>query len=80
MAGLQGEFDLVFIDANKREYIDYLRLIEDKLHKGSTLVADNAGVFAHAMRNYLDYVRRSGRYKSRYVPAGGDGVEVSTRR
>lgn len=30
---LKGEFDLVFIDADKRQYLDYLRLIEDKLHK-----------------------------------------------
>jgi len=43
---LEGEFDMVFIDANKREYKDYLRLIEDKLHGGSVLVVDNAGIFA----------------------------------
>ena len=76
---LQGEFDMVFIDAEKSEYIDYLRLVEDKLHKGSVIVADNAGIFADEMRDYLDYVRNSGKYSSKYVPVGEDGLEVSVK-
>jgi predicted O-methyltransferase YrrM len=76
---LKGQFDLVFIDAEKREYIDYLQLVEDKLHKGSVLVADNAGVFANQMKEYLNYVRSSGKYRSKYVSVGGDGVEVSVK-
>jgi len=31
------------------------------------------------MRNYLDYVRSSGKYRSRYVPVGEDGLEVSVK-
>ncbi|MEM2136989.1 MAG: O-methyltransferase, partial [Candidatus Methanomethylicia archaeon] len=74
---LEGEFDLIFIDAEKDEYLDYLKLVEDKLHSGSVVVADN--VF-HAP-SYLDYVRHSGKYKSRFVSAGGrwDGLEVSIK-
>jgi len=76
---LDGRFDLVFIDADKREYLDYLRLVEDKLHKGSVIVADNAGISANQMRDYLNYVRSSGKYSSRYIPVGGDGLEVSVK-
>jgi predicted O-methyltransferase YrrM len=76
---LTREFDMVFIDADKSEYIDYLRLVEDKLHEGSVIVADNAGIFAGQMRDYLDYVRSSGKYKSKYVPVGEDGLEVSVK-
>ena len=32
---LTGKFDMVFIDAAKEEYFDYLKLVEKKLHKGS---------------------------------------------
>jgi predicted O-methyltransferase YrrM len=39
-----GKFDLVFIDADKTEYLQYLQLIERMLHKGSVIVADNAGM------------------------------------
>ena len=76
---LEGSFDLVFIDAGKSEYMDYLRLIEDRLHKRSVVVADNAGIFADEMRDYLNYVRTSKRYNSKYVSVGDDGVEVSVR-
>lgn len=76
---LTGKFDMVFIDADKTEYLDYLRLVEDKLHRGSIVVADNAGIFAVQMKDYLDYVRSSGKYSSRYVPVGEDGLEVSVK-
>jgi len=76
---LAGKFDMVFIDAEKTEYLDYLRLVERKLHRGSVVVADNAGIFADQMKDYLDYVRSSGRYRSEYVSFGEDGVEVSVK-
>jgi predicted O-methyltransferase YrrM len=76
---LAGKFDMVFIDAEKTEYLDYLRLVERKLHRGSVVVADNAGIFADQMKDYLDYVKSSGRYRSEYVSFGEDGVEVSVK-
>jgi predicted O-methyltransferase YrrM len=76
---LKGFFDFVFIDAEKTEYLDYLRLVEDKLRKGAVVVADNAGIFAKQMANYLDYVRASGKYSSKYVPVGVDGLEITVK-
>jgi predicted O-methyltransferase YrrM len=76
---LKDTFDFVFIDAEKTEYRDYLRLVEDKLHKDSVIVADNAGIFAKQMKGFLDYVRASGKYRSRYVPVGADGLEISIK-
>ncbi len=34
-------FDLVFIDGDKREYIEYYRLIIDKVKPGGFILADN---------------------------------------
>jgi predicted O-methyltransferase YrrM len=76
---LDGSFDFAFIDAEKTEYILYLQLMEDKLSKGAVVFADNAGIFADQMSNYLDYVRKSGKYKSRYIQVGEDGVEISVK-
>lgn len=39
--GLDYEFDLVFIDGDKREYCEYFRLIKDKVKIGGILIADN---------------------------------------
>ena len=76
---LKGTFDFAFIDAEKTEYYQYLRLAENKLCRGAIIVADNAGIFNSQMRDYLDYVRFSGRYQSRYVPIDHDGLEISVK-
>jgi caffeoyl-CoA O-methyltransferase len=39
--GINLMFDLVFIDGDKREYIDYYRLIIDKVKPGGYILADN---------------------------------------
>lgn len=80
LPNIEGPFDFVFIDADKEEYLDYLKLIEEKIRKGGIIVADNAGIFADQMKNYLDYVRTSGRFESRFVQVKEDGLEVSTKR
>jgi predicted O-methyltransferase YrrM len=39
--GINLMFDLVFIDGDKREYIDYYRLVIDKVKPGGFIIADN---------------------------------------
>jgi len=76
---VNGKFDVVFLDVGKSEYLDCLRLVEDRLRNGSVIIADNAGAFAYSMRRYLDYVRKSGKYESQFIPVGRDGLEVSVK-
>jgi predicted O-methyltransferase YrrM len=38
---LHKEFDLVFIDGDKREYTEYYTLVIDKVRAGGYLIADN---------------------------------------
>lgn len=84
---LTGQFDLVFIDAEKRRYLDFLKACERLLRPGSLVVADNVKVFATEMADYLDYVRNSGLYASTYReerfranPSATDAIETSIRR
>jgi predicted O-methyltransferase YrrM len=76
---LKDTFDMAFIDAAKEQYFTYLRLCEPRLKKGAVVFADNVKMFARAMRDYLDYVRHSGKYRSRFVDVGFDGVEISVK-
>jgi predicted O-methyltransferase YrrM len=39
--GLNIMFDLVFIDGDKREYVEYYKLIIDKVKPGGFIIADN---------------------------------------
>ena len=64
---LSGTFDLLFLDAEKTEYLAYLKAVETNLRRGSVIVADNVGIFKDQMQDYLEYVRNKGPYKSRTV-------------
>lgn len=82
---LSEKADLLFLDARKEEYFEYLKLAERNLHSGSIVVADNAGVFREEIQDYLDYVRKS-EYKSRTIKVPPefrddmmDAMEVSVK-
>jgi predicted O-methyltransferase YrrM len=51
-----GVFDLVFIDADKPKYPDYLRAVRDKLRPGSIVVADNVSEENDASGPYRELV------------------------
>ncbi|MDA3817815.1 MAG: O-methyltransferase [Prolixibacteraceae bacterium] len=41
VSGIDEQFDLVFIDADKRKYPDYYELVFDKVSPGGYIIADN---------------------------------------
>lgn len=41
LSRLEGMYDLVFIDANKREYCEYYDAVFDKVRPGGYIIADN---------------------------------------
>ena len=50
------QFDLVFIDADKPQYPDYLRGVRGNVHPGSIIVADNVSEANEVSRPYRDAV------------------------
>lgn len=75
---LRAGFDFIFLDAEKSEYLQYLRLAEIKMNKKCIVIADNVKIFANTLSEYLAYVRK--RYKSRACDFGFDAVEVSVKK
>jgi caffeoyl-CoA O-methyltransferase len=69
IAGLDGPFDLVFVDADKRSYVDYYEAVLPKLAERGLIVADNtlwSGLVVdesdrsedtEAIRRFNDHVR-----------------------
>ena len=83
---LSESLDLVFLDAEKTEYLAYLKAVEKNLHRGSVVVPDNVGIFKDQMQDYLEHVRNKGPYKSRTVETllefsdtTKDAMEISER-
>jgi predicted O-methyltransferase YrrM len=77
---LSGRFDFVLIDAEKDDYLDYLRQVEPKLSAGAVVVADNTGYYRREVAPYLEHVRSGGRYDSRDYAFDDDAMEVSIVR
>jgi predicted O-methyltransferase YrrM len=69
---LRGSLDMVFLDAVKEDYINYLKSVEKLLHRGSVVVADNVRSHAEEVAGYLDYVRNSGKFRSEYRESKDD--------
>jgi caffeoyl-CoA O-methyltransferase len=77
---LEGEFDFLFIDALKSDYLKYLQAVEAKLKPGAVIIADNAIQSARAMKDFLDYVKASPNYETVVIKASqekSDGMSVS---
>lgn len=84
---LDYKFDLLFLDAAKNEYLQYLNLVEEKnlIKKNAIIIADNVSIFKNEMLDYLEYIRNSGIYKSETIETtlefakDKDAIEVSIR-
>lgn len=77
---LTGIYDLVFIDAAKRDYKDYLDLIYSRIAKGGIIVAHNAVQSASSMRDYLDHVQNHPELDTVILTTGNDGVALSYKK
>lgn len=76
---LEGQFDFIFIDAVKKDYLKYFKAAEPKLKPGSVIVADNAIKSAHQMRDFLQTVEKDPNYRCVIVQASelkDDGMAV----
>jgi predicted O-methyltransferase YrrM len=79
---LKGRFDFVFLDAEKSDYLKYLKAIEARLKPGAVVVADNVIVRARPMADFLDYVQNSPDYDTVIIRASmekNDGMSVSCK-
>ena len=81
---LKEQYDFVFIDHWKDLYLKDLKLLEEfgLIKKGAWVFADNVVLFN--LEDYLDYVRTSPNYESKFIPtlreyskSHPDGVEIS---
>lgn len=58
------KLDFVFLDADKKNYLNYIKNIEPFLNKGAIVIADNACNYGYLMKDYLNYVSKSKKYYS----------------
>lgn len=92
---VEGEFDMIFLDAAKGQYKLFYDMVIDKLKVDGLLISDNIlykGMVAHddfvirrkitivkRMRNYLDYICNCDYLDTSLIPIG-DGVALSYKQ
>lgn len=65
---LTEQYDFVFIDANKREYIKYFEAILPKLKKGGIIAADNILSHAEKVETYVNAVSHHPDFQTELIP------------
>jgi predicted O-methyltransferase YrrM len=58
LRGLDGQFDMVFLDANKDGYLKQLLAGQHLWHRGTVVVADNVTDRAEEMQDFLAYISK----------------------
>jgi predicted O-methyltransferase YrrM len=77
---MESPIDFVFIDALKKDYFKYFKILEPKLKVGAVVVADNVIVSAKDMKDYLDFMQTSPNYDTVIIRCSlekKDGMSVS---
>ncbi len=76
VTSLPGPFDLVFIDAEKDDYVDHLEAVVDNVRSGGVILADN--VISHDLSAYQSMLRARSDVETVTIPIGR-GVEFTLK-
>ena len=76
---LKKKFDFVFIDANKTDYILYLKLLKNKLADQAVIVADNIISHRESVQEYLDFINENPLFETMNLNIDS-GLEISIFR
>jgi predicted O-methyltransferase YrrM len=77
---LTGTFDLVFLDAWKKDYQRFFDLVYPRLDPGGLFVAHNVVNKASEMGDFLATLRTHPGLRSAIVSPSGEGISVSVKR
>lgn len=62
------ELDFAFIDANKREYIKYFKIIDKHMKKGGYITADNVLSHKEKTQEFIDAINSDKKYENVVLP------------
>ncbi|MDO8627533.1 MAG: class I SAM-dependent methyltransferase [Candidatus Diapherotrites archaeon] len=72
------EFDFVFLDSHKGDYIKQFELFYSMLSKGAVVVADNINTHVKGTKPYVEFVQNNPKLLSVTNPIG-NGVELTIK-
>ena len=80
VSGLQGPYDLIFLDADRPNYLTYLGRLVPLLSPGGLLVADNVVSHAHEVEGFLQALKSDPILDTVILPVGnGEALAYKKR-
>lgn len=77
---IEGEFDFVFIDAWKPDYMKYLELLYDRVVPGGAITAHNVLNQPRSMNDFLERIQNDPKLVTRIERGSRSGVSVSIKK
>ena len=77
---LQGTFDLVFLDAWKKDYKAFFDMVFPRIDKGGVFVAHNVVNKRSEMGDFLDAIERHPQAWTTIVKPSGEGMSLTYKR
>ncbi len=77
---LQGTFDLVFLDAWKKDYKRFFEMMFPRIDKGGLFVAHNVVNKRSEMGDFLDAIERHPQAWTTIVKPSGEGMSLTYKR
>lgn len=73
------KYDIIFLDANRKEYMKYVDRIESSLQKGGLIICDNAISHQDELSEFKQHFLKSDKYETITIPVG-KGLIVATNK
>ena len=74
---IEGEFDFVFIDAWKPDYMEFLQLVRHRVKPGGVITAHNVLNAGREMQDFLDALQADPGLETKIVRHSSAGVSIS---
>jgi predicted O-methyltransferase YrrM len=77
---LSGDFDLVFLDAWKRDYLSFFNMVFPRLRSGGIFLAHNVVNKEREMRGFLSAIQTNPHAMTSIVRPSGEGMSVTVKK
>ena len=74
---IEGEFDFVFIDAWKPDYMEFLQLVRHRVKPGGVITAHNVLNAGREMQDFLDALKTDQGLETKIVRISSAGISIS---
>jgi len=80
VARLEGPIDIVFLDADKAGYIDYLNKLLPKVRPGGLILAHNTTSLSDSMRDYLKAITTRPDLETIFLTTTSAGMSLTVKK